>query len=215
MTHYQRLGIPPDAPTEEVERAFRRCARLVHPDLNSGDPVGAEAQMKELNEIRDILTTPSLRAAYDEHLRAEVVQPRATAPSAPREEPPRRGGTRIFAAVAVGAASIALVSVWPRSKEPVHVPVPQLPVDETVAPVVPASAARRPRPANAPPRPTRARVHRRGTIGLGSTADEVFAAFGPPDRIDPGRQTGDATLHYGSLRLEMKNGRVTGGDAAK
>lgn len=210
MTHYERLGIGPESSTDEIERAFRRCARSVHPDLNSGDPAAAEAQMKELNEIRDILSTPSLRAAYDASLRVATTEP------APGFEPPApsrtRGPWKVAAIAGLGAAAAAaLLSLWPTSSPPIV----RVPVEESAAPLLSVPTTRSNRASDAPPRPTRAKVRGRGTIRLGSTADEVFAAFGPPDRVVPGRQTGDATLIYGSLRLEMKNGRVTGGDAAK
>jgi curved DNA-binding protein CbpA len=210
MNHYVRLGIRPDASTEEVERAFRRCAREVHPDLNSGDPTLAEAQMKELNEIRDILSTPSLRAAYDESLRAATAEPLAA--PAPAPAGPDRNKWKVVVVAGLGAAAAAAaLSLWPRPAPP---PI-TIPVGESAAPVLSVPTIKPARPADAPLRPTRAKVRTRGTIRLGSTADQVFAAFGPPDQVIPGRQSGDATLVYGSLRLEMKNGRVTGGDAAK
>jgi curved DNA-binding protein CbpA len=209
MTHYERLGISADASTAEVERAFRRCARAVHPDLNSGDPAAAEAQMKELNEIRDVLSTPSLRAAYDQSLRPASAPP--AAPPAPPAPGPRWARMKVAAVAGLGAvAAAALLSLWPRDSPPAIA----IPVADSAEPVLSVPTIKPTRATDAPPRPTRAKLRGRGTIRLGSTADEVFAAFGPPDRVIPGRQTGDATLVYGSLRLEMNNGRVTGGDAA-
>lgn len=211
MTHYERLGIDPGASTEEVERAFRKVARQVHPDLNSGDPAVAEARMKELNEIRDILSDPSLRAAYDESLRGPVVQP---APTPPPPPPPtdRRGVTLVVAACGAVAAALLFRDPDPISRVSEGGPAPSIAADAAVAPLLAVPTTRRsPEPA----RPSRGKVRRRGAVKLGSSADEVFAAFGAPDRIDNGPRSGDATLHYGSLTLEMKNGRVTGGDAAK
>jgi curved DNA-binding protein CbpA len=92
-SHYQVLGVPPDASTDEIERAFKAAARRVHPDLHGGDGA-AEERMKELNQIRATLTDPAARAAYDDRLRAE--RARASAPRpAPRPAPepwmPERG----------------------------------------------------------------------------------------------------------------------------
>src|SRR6266852_2528192 len=85
MTYYEVLEIDGRASTEDVERAYRRLARKVHPDLAAGDPAKAEARMKLLNEIRDTLTDPLLRAGYDERLRLESFRERV---APPRRAPP-------------------------------------------------------------------------------------------------------------------------------
>lgn len=93
------LGISPKASVEEIERAYRTLARQVHPDRNAGDSERAEARMKQLNQIRETLTDPLLRAAYDDQLRREQgplrppepprPQP-AESPAPPRHQPPPR-----------------------------------------------------------------------------------------------------------------------------
>lgn len=45
---HQILGIPADAPRSEIKTAFRRQARLTHPDLHPGDPK-ANVRMQRLN----------------------------------------------------------------------------------------------------------------------------------------------------------------------
>ena len=69
-------------------------------------------------------------------------------------------------------------------------------------------------PAALEPRPGRRRARGRGVVHLGSSADDVLRLLGPPDQVDAGRHPGESVMRYGSLRLEMKNGRVVGGDAA-
>jgi curved DNA-binding protein CbpA len=44
------LGLSPGATAEDVQRAYRRRARLLHPDI-AGE--GATARMAELNLARD------------------------------------------------------------------------------------------------------------------------------------------------------------------
>lgn len=70
MTHYEELGVSPDAPAEEIRRAFRRTSRLLHPDLQSVPELrqAAEVQMRRLNEIVEMLCEPESRAEYDRSL---------------------------------------------------------------------------------------------------------------------------------------------------
>lgn len=242
MTYYEVLEIDSRASTDEVERAFRRLARKVHPDLNAGHAAKAEARMKLLNEIRDILTDPLLRAGYDERLRLESFRERAApprrqppaaepatddAPPAPRGsfvvDPPPAGRptwapTLLLVAVGVGGVAGAF-ALYPRlaahldAAAPSVAPVGPLPApDADVAPLLttPVMGSAHPPEAARP----RVRARGRGTVHLGSTADDVLRLLGPPDGIDPGGHPGESVMRYGTLRLEMKNGRVVGGDAA-
>ena len=36
--HYATLGVPPDATTAQIKKAYRKLARQHHPDTNPGDP---------------------------------------------------------------------------------------------------------------------------------------------------------------------------------
>src|SRR5437867_11306578 len=68
MNFYEALNLTPSATTEQVEEAYRKLARKLHPDLNRQDPTPAEARMKLLNRIRDTLTDPDRRAKSDRNL---------------------------------------------------------------------------------------------------------------------------------------------------
>lgn len=61
--YYEVLGVPRDASTEEIKRAFRRLAMKYHPDRNRSPD--AEARFKEINEAYEVLSDPEKRAAYD------------------------------------------------------------------------------------------------------------------------------------------------------
>ncbi|WP_017936627.1 DnaJ C-terminal domain-containing protein [Nocardioides sp. Iso805N] len=60
---YEALGVPRTADQAEIQRAFRRLARHLHPDVNK-DP-GAEERFKEVSEAYDVLSDPDQRKRYD------------------------------------------------------------------------------------------------------------------------------------------------------
>lgn len=65
--HYARLGLHRRCTPEQIRDAYRRMARLFHPDLN---PESAEAvqQTQDLNRAYEVLGDPDRRKAYDEEL---------------------------------------------------------------------------------------------------------------------------------------------------
>ena len=62
--YYQILGIAKDATQAEVKKAFRKLARVHHPDV-AKDKVTAEAKFKEINEAYEVLGDPEKRKKYD------------------------------------------------------------------------------------------------------------------------------------------------------
>ncbi len=62
--YYNILGVPPGASHEEIKRAYRRLARLYHPDRNPNDRL-AEEKFKEINEAYQVLGDPERRRRYD------------------------------------------------------------------------------------------------------------------------------------------------------
>ena len=75
ITHYELLGVASTASTEEIRRAYRRLARVHHPDHDADDA----GTMAAVNEAYRVLRHPGRRAAYDAGL-ATVAQRRATSP---------------------------------------------------------------------------------------------------------------------------------------
>jgi curved DNA-binding protein len=60
---YEVLGLSRDADQSEIQRAYRKLARTLHPDVNK-DP-GAEERFKGLSEAYDVLSDPDQRKRYD------------------------------------------------------------------------------------------------------------------------------------------------------
>lgn len=60
--YYAVLGVPLDANSEMLKRAYRQLARRYHPDL--AGPEGA-LQMKRINRAYDVLSDPEKRLNYD------------------------------------------------------------------------------------------------------------------------------------------------------
>jgi molecular chaperone DnaJ len=64
MDLYEVLGVRRGASTAEVRRAYQKLARLIHPDLNPGDPRAAE-RFRAVSSAFSVLSDPQRRAAYD------------------------------------------------------------------------------------------------------------------------------------------------------
>lgn len=69
-SHYDVLGVSPDAKPDAIRRAYLRQARRWHPDRPSGD---AE-QMRAVNEAWQVLGNIRSRAAYDRSLARSAPQ---------------------------------------------------------------------------------------------------------------------------------------------
>jgi len=63
--YYDLLGVPIDATTEDVKKAYRRLAIKHHPDKNPDDP-HAEERFKQIAIAYQTLSDPSLRKKYNE-----------------------------------------------------------------------------------------------------------------------------------------------------
>jgi curved DNA-binding protein len=61
--YYEVLGVPRDASSEDIRRAYRKLAREYHPDVNK-DP-GAEDRFKEASEAYEVLRDAEKREQYD------------------------------------------------------------------------------------------------------------------------------------------------------
>jgi curved DNA-binding protein len=63
--YYQTLGVTRTATPEEIKQAFRKLARVHHPDV-AKNKVAGEKKFKEINEAYEVLGDPEKRRRYDE-----------------------------------------------------------------------------------------------------------------------------------------------------
>jgi DnaJ-class molecular chaperone len=61
---YTTLGVEKDATQDDVQKAYRRLAKKLHPDLNPGNKV-AEDKFKEVTAAYDLLGDPDKRGRFD------------------------------------------------------------------------------------------------------------------------------------------------------
>lgn len=61
---YITLGVKKDATQDEIQKAYRRLAKKLHPDLNPGNKT-AEEKFKEISAAYDLLGDPEKRARFD------------------------------------------------------------------------------------------------------------------------------------------------------
>jgi DnaJ-class molecular chaperone len=61
---YQVLGVNKDASQKDIQKAYRKLAKKLHPDLNPGNKK-AEEEFKEVAAANDVLSDPPKRARFD------------------------------------------------------------------------------------------------------------------------------------------------------
>jgi len=67
-THYETLGVSPDASTQQLRQAFRALSKRYHPDTTSLPAAAADGAFQRLRQAYGVLGDPLTRRAYDERL---------------------------------------------------------------------------------------------------------------------------------------------------
>ena len=68
--HYHTLSVPRKATQDDVKAAYRRLARVHHPDK----PDGCPERFRRINEANEVLSSPQRRREYDASLRNPFAQ---------------------------------------------------------------------------------------------------------------------------------------------
>jgi curved DNA-binding protein len=63
--YYEVLGVPRSATADDIKKAFRKLARIHHPDV-AKDKKAGEKKFKEINEAYEVLSDTEKRAKYDQ-----------------------------------------------------------------------------------------------------------------------------------------------------
>jgi DnaJ-class molecular chaperone len=63
--YYKILEIPKTASQAEIQKAYRKLARKLHPDVNPDDPT-AKQKFQKMQEAYDVLNSPEKRRVYDQ-----------------------------------------------------------------------------------------------------------------------------------------------------
>ncbi len=64
--YYQILGVPRNATSQQIKKAYRQLAMQYHPDRNPGKEAWANEKFKEINEAFSVLGDPEKRKQYDQ-----------------------------------------------------------------------------------------------------------------------------------------------------
>jgi curved DNA-binding protein CbpA len=117
---YQVLGLGPGATTADVTRAWRRRARMMHPDSRPGDPAAAE-QFRAVSDAYSLLADPARRAAWDHQHRDLPARHRAS----PRQQVPARPALWPFPPAATAWPATGPVHGATLRAGPVHIQPPE------------------------------------------------------------------------------------------
>jgi curved DNA-binding protein CbpA len=121
-THYDRLKVVRDAPSEVIAAAYKSLSKIHHPDRNPGNAEAAKI-MTLINASYDILSDPDKRRQYDLWLQQQereahtTKQTEAEQPgSAKTEHKIKKGGSSFFAQllrywIPFGLAAL-IASIW-------------------------------------------------------------------------------------------------------
>lgn len=113
---YEVLQLSPGASDEAIKQAYRRLAKLYHPDGQGGDPAKAE-QFKEIAEAYEVLSDPVKRQVY--HLKVQwwANHPPSSAPTSPHSARKAQTYEEYLRKKAAETPNKREQEIWRRKKE--------------------------------------------------------------------------------------------------
>ena len=98
VDYYNLLGVPPTASSREIQAAFRRRAKTVHPDAYPGlqgeEKRAVERRFIQLAQAYETLADPERRAAFDRKRRTTQASARGTGRTTARDPSRATGASR-------------------------------------------------------------------------------------------------------------------------
>ena len=110
-THYEVLGVPPNATVEVIKAAYRRRIREVHPD--AGGESASPLEVTAITEAWTTLSEPGRRALYDSSLAnpSRPVETRGPVyDQAPAFTPARFPWRFVLSLIVLGAAGVLILN---------------------------------------------------------------------------------------------------------
>ena len=91
--YYEILGVKKDASQDDIQKAYRKLARKLHPDVNKA--ADAESKFKDIGEAYEVLKDEDKRKKYDQYGSAwKRAQQTGSPPPGPCPSPARRCASR-------------------------------------------------------------------------------------------------------------------------
>ena len=107
--YYKSLGVPKDATAAEIKKAYRKLARVHHPDANNGG-AKSEEKFKEISEAYDVLSDDKTRKEYDD---AQVAVRQRRIPDARRAVAPVHPAASTSTSATCSATHVQVAPVQP------------------------------------------------------------------------------------------------------